>query len=245
MTMRTNRYWLAVGAGVVLVSGILIWGGSLRSDNVSTRETRRVAADEAYYFSTLEEMVASSDAVVEGTITDVKRGQVINEGEGHSLQYRVAPLTVDSVLFLSDVKLATLPDIVIEETGWLDGDPVIMNNVEPPAIGDVGFFFLKFQLTRPTGESAREENQVYGAPEIPLYVDVINSQGRYLVVDGRLEGSNQEDELVQTIQNYSPAQLRIAIAEAWAQFLRGEVRPQIVERCPPPGCPEDLVPASP
>ena len=70
-----------------------------------------------------------------------------------------------------------------------DGTPIIVDDVEPSAVGDHGVWFLD-ALDAP------------GGADVPAYL-VINSQGRLLEHDGRVVGGDQTDPLVLAVQERS------------------------------------------
>ena len=89
--------------------------------------------------------------------------------------------------------------VIVEEEGWLpDGTPLIVDDVEPSAVGDHGVWFLDV-----LDDADRAD--------LPAYL-VINSQGRLLERDDRVVGGDQTDPLVLAIQRGSFDELIRALA---------------------------------
>jgi hypothetical protein len=246
--MDRKRHGRAVIFGLISVTAValFLW---IAPPRTHTRENLiGVQARDVFVFEALPEMVATSDVVVEASVAEVRTGQVIPVDEDHSMGFREAVLHLESILFVrpsSGLRLTLDDQLVLEELASDSGTPVIVNNVQPSEVGDRGFYFLTLQLTRPSSSSPHERvKNTLPAPgrRVAPYVDLASSQGRYLIQDGSLVGSNQEDPFVKSIQSLSPEVLRVRILEARAAFYRGEVQPHAVEVCPPPGCPEDLEP---
>ncbi len=79
--------------------------------------------------------------------------------------------------------------VIVEEEGWLpDGTPLIVDDVEPSAVGDHGVWFL---------DALDDADRA----DLPAYL-VINSQGRLLERDDRVVGGDQTDPLVLAIQQW-------------------------------------------
>jgi hypothetical protein len=150
-----------------------------------------VEATSIYQFSSLDEMVAASDAIVVGRVTATERGRLVGDPANGGVISRLVTVTVDEVL--AGVAGAT---IVVEEEGWLTDDtPITVNGVAASKVGDEGVWFLDMN----------------DDAELPSFL-VINSQGRFLFADGgtdvgTVKGGDQRDSLVQQLQRQSPAQL--------------------------------------
>jgi hypothetical protein len=149
-----------------------------------------VEATSIYQFSSLDEMVAASDAIVVGRVTATERGRLVGDPANGGVISRLVTVTVDEVL--AGVAGAT---IVVEEEGWLTDDtPITVNGVAASRVGDEGLWFL----------------DINDDAELPSFL-VINSQGRFLIADdGTLRGGDQRDVLVQQLQRQSFTQLRSA-----------------------------------
>ncbi len=99
-------------------------------------------------------------------------------------------VTLDVADVISGDPAAGGSTVIVEEEGWLpDGTPLIVDDVEPSAVGDHGVWFL----------DALDDAD--GA-DLPAYL-VINSQGRLLERDDRVVGGDQTDPLVLAIQRGS------------------------------------------
>jgi hypothetical protein len=182
----------------------LMLAGLLASCSDPSSEARVAHAAEVYHFSDLDVMVATSDLVVRASVVAVRDGRVVEEeDEEHSLLFREVSLHVDEVLF------GTETDSVIVEEPGSKAAPIIVNGVEPSAVGDTGYYFLTLRL-----EPALEG----------VYL-LVNSQGRYLLTDNRLEGSDTEDALVKEIESWAPSELEAQVVEASGKVARGEVSP--------------------
>lgn len=148
----------------------------------------RVRATSVYDFSTLEEMTAASDLVVEAEVVAVERGRLVGEPDEGGVISRIVTLAVADVI--SGDPGADPSTIIVEEEGWLpDGTPLIVDDVEPSAVGDRGVWFL---------DALDDADRA----DLPGYL-VINSQGRLLERNHRVVGGDQTDPLVLAIQRGS------------------------------------------
>jgi len=154
---------------------------------------RVVHADalEVHQFGNLREMVVESTAVVVGRVDQVRSGRT--QGASHdAIGFKEYVLHVEDVLKGS----VEGDSLLLEEEAWSDtGAALIVNNVAPTQRGDRGIYFISTKETRP-------------------YYALVNSQGRYLEVGGKLRGSNHEDRLVQELQRMSPAELARAVRDS-------------------------------
>ena len=137
-------------------------------------------------------MVQASDAVVLATVQSVERGRLVGDPADGGIISRIVTLSVERVL-----SGAPAPTVLVEEEGWLaDGTPIVVNGVEPSAVGDRGVWFL----------------DAIDDAELPVLL-VINSQGRFLVEgDGALRGGDQRDSLVQELQRLTLDELLARVA---------------------------------
>jgi hypothetical protein len=171
-------------AAVVVVAAAWAWS---RGDTPATPpEPLRVRATSVYDFSSLDEMGAASDLVVEADVVAVERGRLVGEpGEGGVIS-RIVTLAVVDVI-RGDAAAST---VIVEEEGWLpDGTPIIVDDVEPSVVGDHGVWFL-------------DALDALDGADLPAYL-VINSQGRMLERDDRVLGGDQTDPLVIAVQQGS------------------------------------------
>jgi hypothetical protein len=171
-------------AAVVVVAATWTWSRGDAPDD--TPEPLRVRATSVYDFSSLDEMGAASDLVVEADVVAVERGRLVGEpGEGGVIS-RIVTLAVVDVI-RGDTTATT---VIVEEEGWLsDGTPIIVDDVEPSVVGDHGVWFL-------------DALDALNGADLPAYL-VINSQGRMLERDDRVEGGDQTDPLVLAVQQRS------------------------------------------
>ena len=124
-------------ARVVIVAAT--WASNRGDTPVDTPEPLRVRATSVYDFSSLDEMGAASDLVVEADVVAVERGRLVGEpGEGGVIS-RIVTLAVADVI-RGDAAAST---VIVEEEGWLpDGTPIIVDDIEPSVVGDHGVWFL-------------------------------------------------------------------------------------------------------
>lgn len=173
-------------AAVVIGVAAWTWGRSPDGDHPPT--PLRVRATSIYDFSSLEEMSAASDLVVEADVIAVERGRLVGDPDAGGVISRIVTLSVADVI-KGDSSAGT-STVIVEEEGWLpDGTPLIVDDVEPSAVGDHGVWFL----------DALDDA---GSADLPAYL-VINSQGRLLERGDGVVGGDQTDPLVLAIQRGS------------------------------------------
>jgi hypothetical protein len=190
--VRTTPVVAAVAIAVGVGAYFLIGG-----EDADGPDPLEVKATSIYDFATLDELVAASDAVVVGTVVAVDEGRLVGAPAEGAVVSRIASLRVGTALAgeVADV-------VIIEEEGWLpDGTPLIVNGVDPTAVGDEGVWFL---------DSIDDS-------ELPAYL-VINSQGRYLLDPtdpaGPLVGGDRDDPLVRDLERLTLPELLTAIEAA-------------------------------
>jgi hypothetical protein len=184
---------------------VLMLAGLLASCSDASPGARVAHAAEVYHFSDLDVMVATSDVVVRASVISVRDGRVVaEEDEEHSLRFREVSLHVDEVLFGS----VQTDALIVEEPGSRAA-PLIVNGVQPSAVGDTGYYFLTLRLE----------------PGLEGVYLLVNSQGRYLLTDNGLEGSDTEDALVKEIESWASSELEAQVVEASGKVARGEVSP--------------------
>ena len=173
-------------AAVVIGAASWTWAGGPDADDPPP--ALRVQATSVYDFSSLEEMSAASDLVVEAEVIAVERGRLVGEPDEGGVISRIVTLSVSDVI--TGDPSAGASTVIVEEEGWLpDGTPLIVDDVEPSAVGDHGVWFL----------DALDDA---GGADLPAYL-VINSQGRLLERDDRVVGGDQTDPLVLAVQRGS------------------------------------------
>lgn len=176
-----------VGIAVVAI-GAATWTWGRGPDADDQPAPLRVRATSVYDFSSLDEMTAASDLVAEADVIAVERGRLVGEPDEGGVISRIVTLSVADVI--SGDPAAGASTIIVEEEGWLpDGTPLIVDDVEPSAVGDHGVWFL-------------DALDAADGADLPAYL-VINSQGRLLDRDDRVVGGDQTDPLVLAVQRGS------------------------------------------
>lgn len=168
-------------------------------------------ASEPYYFRDLDTLVATSDAVVEGVVVAVERGDMLGDSEAFQLQLREVQIEVREVLHGE-----ADPKFVVYELGWgSKGQPIEANGVRASNLGDRGLYFL-------------QRAKAGGAPVEQGSFTVINSQGRYLQGRGELlTPATEEDGLSKELASRGSTQLKAEIAQASQRTKSGDARPQL------------------
>ena len=189
---------VALIAGVVTVRSSVDDGGG--RDAVATTAVPADAvevASDAPVFATLEELLGASDLVVRGRITDVQRGRWFGEGgDGARIRSRLASLEVDEVL--AGTPRGETGRLLLEEEGWTeDGRVLVIDGAVPTQLGDEGIWFLTDTGDATTGAWI-----------------VVNAQGRYLDVDGELQGARGDDPLVAELASGSLDELADRISRS-------------------------------
>ena len=160
---------------------------------------------ELYDFTSLEEMVATSDAVIEGTVLSAEPGRVVGS-DSDPVQFVQLNLKVDELLFGKLPVLGKDQTIMLEESaGSVEGSGDLQG-VYGSAAGDHGIYFLGWK------------------DETPFYY-LINSEGRFLVQDGKVVALNKLDEWALDLERLSPDALKSRILEAADAARAGEVAP--------------------
>jgi len=140
-----------------------------------------VAVDsDAARYASLDELVAASDLVVRGRVTDTERGRWFGDGtDSARIQSRLVTLEVEDVLH-GDAPDGAGGTLLVEEEGWTeDGAPLVVDGAAPSADGDEGIWFLV-----DPGDDTTDALIIVGA------------QGRYLVDGSHLTGAEGDDPLV-------------------------------------------------
>lgn len=151
-----------------------------------------VAVDsDAPAYATLEELVAASDLVVRGRVTDTERGRWFGDGSARArIQSRLVTLDVEEVV-KGAVPQGASGSLLIEEEGWLeDGAPLVVDGAAPSEPGDEGIWFL-----------------VDPGDDTTDALITVNAQGRYLVDGTGLAGASGDDPLVDELAALSEGEL--------------------------------------
>jgi hypothetical protein len=166
---------------------------------------REVQASEPYDFTSLEQMMATSELVVLGTVEDVRLGRIAGAGTEGEFQILDVILRVERVLWgQEDSEL-----LVVEEDGWelddKDQIPMAVNGLLPSEKGDRGVYFL---VQGGTG------------------YQYVGSQGRFLESGNHLEGSDYEgDQWSADVQAWNLDRLIAQIRDAGDAIKAGQVSP--------------------
>lgn len=151
---------------------------------------------DAQRYASLDELLAASDVVVRGRVTDAERGRWFGDGTSSTrIQSRLVTIDVEDVLKGSAPVGGTL---LLEEEGWTeDGAPLVVDGAAPSAEGDEGIWFLV-----DPGDDTTDALILVGA------------EGRYLVDGDRLRGAAGDDPLVDELSALSEDELIARIRAA-------------------------------
>jgi hypothetical protein len=203
-----ERRWRLVGpvvaVAVAVAAGLVVAGrddagapaAAPAAESESGAELAPVAvSSDAPRLATLDELVAASDVVVQGSVAATQRGRTFGEPGDRTIVSRLVTLRVDAVLAGAPPAAEA---VLLEEEGWLDdGQPLAVDGLRPTEEGDTGIWFLA----------------AGGDPDVPAYV-VAGPQGRYLVEEGRLAGAAGDDPLVSELASLGPDRLAEAVTAA-------------------------------
>jgi hypothetical protein len=202
-TQRNRRAGRALLLGLLLVAMVLMAVSVARLRTAPDGDV--LGASEAFGFQTLPEMVATSHAVVEGTIVETARGPIIDDFE---VKYTRKLVRVKVDRLLAGRELGAL--VTIETAGWrqVEGEAETEFRVEgdiPLTTGDRGIFFLyDFEHT---GNFA-----------------LVSSQGVLLYDGATVRDTDRTDPLVETLEAETVARLDQLVGQAKAAVDRGEVQ---------------------
>lgn len=193
----------------------------------------RAHAEEYFNFTDIPTLVASSEAVVEGTVSDVSPGNPTAPPSEGQMHYNNVTLTVDELHYVrGTLVLQPGDEVLFKEMTKESGQSVVVNGLQHSAEGDQGFYFLHLLGANPSTGL--------------LQFNVINSQGRYLAEGSALVGADREpgqDALIDEVEALSPAQLRERITQAKERIESGSVQAQTPPiPCPPGGCGSEAIP---
>lgn len=187
MSGSLNRGVLWVG--IVLVIGAL--GAApffLDGQGRGTSNRGPVQVSESFVAQSLKDLVAESDAVVEGTVIRVEPGRVVDLGEDNVVEFEQVSLRIDRILIGSVASDVVLVEEYYDSLQW------------PWREGLSGLFFLHLKhepLPR------------------PLY-RLTSTQGRFdLSIDG-VTASNDAEAWVKELENLTPAEFEEEVAQTVA-----------------------------
>jgi len=187
MRRRLGRWAPAVAIVVVAgVAGVLRLSGDDEPDPEAVQSSAAV-------FETLDDLVAASDLVVVGTITDVADGRTITSpgDPGAGIRTRLVELDVTDALHGD----APDPLVVEEANAFADGAPIVLDGMTELHDGDTAIWFL-----------------VAGGSDAMPYYAVVNSQGRFQIMGDSLTASG-DDALSLELVALGPDGLAAAITE--------------------------------
>lgn len=131
-----------------------------------------------YHFTSLEDLVATSDLVVVGEVTAIERGRVQPADDPHSgIGLRYVTLAVSETLRGS----APGATVVIEEAGYDADGSFELDDMPWSLLGDVGVFFLKHFEGQPAGHFV----QVH--PDGRILTHYRDDDGQSRMYDGTVE----------------------------------------------------------
>jgi len=169
-----------------------------------------------YHFTSLEELVATSDLVVVGEVTAIERGRVQPDPDPASrIGLRDATLTVFETL------KGTVPGaaVVIEESAY-DGDGSFEYEDMPwSQLGDVGVFFL----THSTGQPADRFRQIH--PDGRILTHYRGDDGESHMYDGTVEMFSHT-QLGSTLTELAPDSAAEHVRQAVVHVAIEQIEPQ-------------------
>jgi hypothetical protein len=162
---------------------------------------------EAFHFENLASMVATSAAVVRGSVVDSSRGKVIDEQEV-TYTRKLLDVQVEETL----AGQPTGPHAAVEVGGWrqVDGETeteLRLHDELPVGVGGQGIFFL-YDF---------EHDGRYG---------MVNTQGVYLADGAQVRDSPRTDPLVRKLEALTMAGLIQLVQQAAGAVKAGDVKPQ-------------------
>ncbi len=199
-----NGYMVRKSVGVLSLALAVAFAGA------SCGENRRYAPiAEFHHYETPAEMVKASEVIVMGRVTDVAPGRIVgattNPDDPEAvLRLQNVTLQVDAVL------KGTIPSnqIMLEEEPF---DVEGFSRYSASAEGDQGFYFLEYVEDLP-----------------PPFFRVVNSQGRFLVRDGKVVTSDTEEAgWRRVLSRISPDELRELIVSEVSGQPRGQRRHRV------------------
>ena len=162
---------------------------------------------EAFHFKDLPSMVATSTAVVRGSVVGSSRGKVIDEQEV-AYTRKLLDIQVEETLAGQPAG----PHAQVEVAGWrqVEGEAeteLRLADQLPTQLGDQGIFFL-YDF---------EHDGRYG---------MVNTQGVYLADGAQVRDSHRTDPLVRQLEALTMADLQDLIRQAQGAVKAGDVKPQ-------------------
>lgn len=141
---------------LAVLAGLLLGGLITALEPVERSPVAHVR--EAYHFTNIDKLTATSTLVVRGTVQDSRPGRYIGTREESRLRMREATVHIDAVLH------GDRPgqELVVEELGWGRGGPVMLNGIPWLEAGDTALLFLT-------------------SVDVPGTYQFVGTQGHYLI----------------------------------------------------------------
>ncbi|GAA1406072.1 hypothetical protein ACFQZ4_01335 [Catellatospora coxensis] len=205
--MKVRKPWAIGGLGAVLggiaLAVTLVAGGG---PSLTSTPTGSAHADELHHFEDVPTMLATSDLVVTAKVVKIGKGRSVGPDDGSKITFREVRLQVLSIQY--DRTGAQPAELVVEEEGWdAKGRGYTLEGLSWSKVGDVGHFFLVRKRDAPDRHR------------------LVNSQGRVLIKDSRLDG-NQRAHFNAEITGMSPATFEKLLTAAAADVRAGRIKPQ-------------------
>ncbi len=210
ISVLQNRRGAAIGVFLAAIALLLAANAvaGTRTGHVHTqRKVVILEGSEAFHFEDLPSMVATSTAVVRGSVVASSRGKVIDEQEV-AYTRKLLDIQVQETL----AGQPTDSHAQVEMAGWrqIDGEAeteLRLADGLPVGVGDQGIFFL-YDF---------EHDGRYG---------MVNTQGVYLADGAEVRDSNRTDPLVRKLEALTMADLNQLIEQAKDAVKAGDVKPQ-------------------
>lgn len=170
-----------------------------------------------YHFTSLEDMVATSDLVVVGEVTAIERGRFSPDPDPTSrIGYRNVTLTISETL-----KGSTPGSTVVVEESAYFGDGISFEYHDMPwsQLGDVGVFFLKYVEGQPAGHF----RQIH--PDGRILTHYSGDDGKSRMYDGTVEMFSHTP-LGDALAELVPASAAEHVRQAAATAVTEQVKPQ-------------------
>jgi hypothetical protein len=210
------RRLLVVGLVGLLVVGLValvlvLWGGretssekpSPAGDRTPTEQRSGGLIGSGPSFESLEQMVATADLVVMGTVTDVRPGEVDAAGTPDEVGHLNAVVGVDEVL-----------------KGPAPEDPVVVKTLELAYSGP----YAK-EWRRPGERVLLFLSHSRETPGLYIPAAISYDQVAYILQGGDLVVTVSDDPLSNRVASLSVPELRSEVEQAKARAARGEVKP--------------------
>lgn len=167
-----------------------------------------------YHFTTLEEMVATSDLVVVGEVTAIERGPMpIDDPDGIGL--RNVTITISETLKGS----ATGTTVVVGESGYHSDGSFEIDDMPWSQLGDIGVFSLKHY----DGQPANHFKHIH--PDGRMLTHYRGEDGQSHMYDGTVEMFSHTT-LGATLAELAPDRAAEHVRQAAVAVVTEEIEPQ-------------------